>query len=100
MRILDFSGCALKSCVAVALFAGCGGSQSQPPIGSTTASAGAPSYSYHRTFYYTGKKQTFPESNYGNGDVSYWKYPSGSGPSRTIRDSSFPAGATVSIEPK
>src|SRR5580658_413961 len=59
MRSLDFSGYALKSCVAAALLAGCGGSHSQPPIGSTTATAGAPSYSYHKTFYYTGKKQTF-----------------------------------------
>ena len=56
MRILDFSGCALKSCVAVALFAGCGGSQSQPPIG-PPGSAGAPSYSYHRTFDHTGKQR-------------------------------------------
>jgi hypothetical protein len=51
-------------------------------------------------FWIQGKKIIAPESNYGNGDVLYWKYPSGSGPIRTIRDSSFPAGATVSIEPK
>ncbi len=59
MKRLDFSH-ALSSCVAaaVAVLAGCGGSQ--PPIGATGATRNAPdSYSHHKTYLYVGHRQTF-----------------------------------------
>jgi hypothetical protein len=56
MRV--FVGCryALLS-AAIAMLAGCGGTQ--PPMGTNVASAGMQAPSRHRTFYYTGGKQTF-----------------------------------------
>jgi hypothetical protein len=43
MRRWNLSHYAINNCVIAALFAGCGGSQ--PPIGATPGSAGAPAHS-------------------------------------------------------
>jgi hypothetical protein len=52
---LNFSRCALGICAAAAMLAGCGGSS--PPIG--TSGSGDDTRTYHRTFKYSGKEQTF-----------------------------------------
>jgi len=50
--------CALSGGAAIALLAGCGGSQ--PPIGAQGATnAGSDSLSHQKTFNYTGAKQSF-----------------------------------------
>jgi Glycine rich protein len=57
MSIFGFSRYALLSCAAVAMLAGCGGLQ---PIGVPGAiSASGASFAYHKTFHYTGTKQSF-----------------------------------------
>jgi len=57
MRVLGDSRCALTSCMAAAMLAGCGGS--------TTAAFNVPAsdapntLAHHHTFHYTGKEQSF-----------------------------------------
>lgn len=63
MYFVDLSRCAITIGVAVVLLAGCGGSQ--PPIGAPpitgprTANDNVDSLPYHKTFQYTGGKQSF-----------------------------------------
>ncbi len=74
MRIYGFGRYALSSCVAGAMLAGCGvlrppfdvsqgdkaGDDMQPPIGAPFATIERrDSLRYHKTFYYTGSKQSF-----------------------------------------
>ncbi|MGP8101564.1 MAG: hypothetical protein ACLQHL_12540 [Candidatus Cybelea sp.] len=58
MRISGFGRCALSSGAALAMLAGCGGSQ--PPIGAPNGAnnVGHPP-SHHRTFHYKSKAQSF-----------------------------------------
>jgi hypothetical protein len=55
MSISSFGRYALTNCAAVAMLAGCGGSQ--PPIEAVSLSADG--VAHHKTFHYTGKRQSF-----------------------------------------
>lgn len=56
MTNFNFGRCAITS-TAVALIAGCGGSQ--PPIRTSVGAGASDTYANHHTFHYTGKKQVF-----------------------------------------
>jgi hypothetical protein len=59
MKSLDLSRCALCSCAAAALFAWCGGSQTMNTANETPSAIDPLLLPHHRTFYYTGTKQSF-----------------------------------------
>ena len=56
MTNFNFGRCAITG-TAVALIAGCGGSQ--PPIRTSVGAGASDTYANHHTFHYTGKKQVF-----------------------------------------
>src|SRR5579871_5070362 len=59
MKVCEVRRVALSGFMAVALLAGCGGSQALPVVTKTGDSFDGAALPYHKTFRYTGSRQSF-----------------------------------------